>query len=75
MERAPGIEPGSKPWQGLVVPLNHARKLEVHLGWREAAPTFYVNREPILRLATLLVSQVYVGPITQLTVLPARLGD
>ena len=24
--RAPGIEPGPNPWQGLVLPLNHARK-------------------------------------------------
>ena len=23
--RAPGIEPGPNPWQGLVLPLNHAR--------------------------------------------------
>ena len=28
--RAPGIEPESRPWQGRVLPLNHARIALVH---------------------------------------------
>ena len=27
MERAKGIEPSSQPWQGRVLPLNHAREI------------------------------------------------
>ena len=27
MERAKGIEPSSQPWQGRVLPLNHAREM------------------------------------------------
>ncbi len=29
--RAPGIEPESRPWQGRVLPLNHARNIEHYI--------------------------------------------
>ncbi len=30
MERAKGIEPSSQPWEGRILPLNHARLRRLH---------------------------------------------
>lgn len=51
MERAPGIEPGHKPWQGFKLPLHHARIWYLSLAGRPGfEPRYSVPKTDVLPL-------------------------
>ena len=50
--RPPGIEPGSNPWEGSIMPLDHGRDTDTALHKkRETPPTWYNKKDKRTRTA------------------------